>query len=127
MVENVNDSESRPLHSLKREADEDDDSTADLVPRMPAVVPLLLRGLRDGSVSHRQLADQVVQDPVLPITSARSACWCGSGRWAKSRRKPVWKARKHWLATARFCGQKRRTEELESGRRQGSPTDPDRP
>lgn len=61
----LNDAENRVLRALKREADADNPSTADLVPRIPAVIPLLLRSLRDRNVSNTHLAEQVAQDPVL--------------------------------------------------------------
>lgn len=57
--------EERLLRALKRAADSEDPSTAALLPRMPAVLPLLLRSLRDPEVSNRHLAQQVAQDPVL--------------------------------------------------------------
>ncbi|HYD61128.1 MAG TPA: HDOD domain-containing protein [Noviherbaspirillum sp.] len=61
----MNDAENRILRALKREADADNPSTADLVPRIPSVIPLLLRSLRDRNVSNTQLAGQIAQDPVL--------------------------------------------------------------
>lgn len=61
----LNDDETRMLRALKREADAGDESTADLVPRIPAVIPLLLRSLRAAEISNQQLAAQVAQDPVL--------------------------------------------------------------
>lgn len=61
----LNDAENRILRALKREADADNAATADLVPRIPSVIPLLLRSLRDSHVSNSQLAEQVSQDAVL--------------------------------------------------------------
>lgn len=65
MTQEFNDAENRLLHALKREADSDDAATADLVPRIPSVIPLLLRSLRDSTVSNSQLAAHVSQDAVL--------------------------------------------------------------
>lgn len=61
----MNDAENRLLRALKREADTDSPATADLVPRIPSVVPMLLRSLRDRNVSNNQLAEQVMHDAVL--------------------------------------------------------------
>ncbi|HEY8605936.1 MAG TPA: HDOD domain-containing protein [Noviherbaspirillum sp.] len=61
----LNETENRVLRALKREADSNDPATADLVPRLPSVIPVLLRSLRDRNVSNAQLAGQVAQDPVL--------------------------------------------------------------
>jgi HD-like signal output (HDOD) protein len=49
------------------------DSAADLVPRMPAVIPQLLRSLRDEAVSGAELARQVAQDMVLVAEVIREA------------------------------------------------------
>jgi HD-like signal output (HDOD) protein len=46
---------------------------ADLVPRVPAVIPQLLRGLRDEAVSGAELARQVAQDVVLVAEVIREA------------------------------------------------------
>lgn len=64
-VHDLNDAESRILRALKRVADSNDPATADLVPRMPSVIPMLLRSLRERNVSNSQLADQISQDAVL--------------------------------------------------------------
>jgi HD-like signal output (HDOD) protein len=48
-------------------------AAAGLVPRMPAVVPQLLRSLRDESVSGAELARQVAQDVVLVAEVIREA------------------------------------------------------
>ena len=64
-AQELNDAENRILRALKREADDDSRATADLVPRIPSIIPLLLRSLRDRNVSNHQLAAQVAQDPVL--------------------------------------------------------------
>lgn len=64
-AQDINETEAGVLRALKRAADEDDAATADLVPRMPSVIPVLLRSLRDSQISNRQLAAQVTQDPVL--------------------------------------------------------------
>jgi HD-like signal output (HDOD) protein len=48
-------------------------AAADLVPRMPAVIPQLLRSLRDESVSGAELARQVGQDVVLVAEVIREA------------------------------------------------------
>jgi HD-like signal output (HDOD) protein len=61
----LSDDENRILRALKREADSDDRSTVDLIPRIPAIIPMLLRSLRECSVSNAQLAAQVAQDAVL--------------------------------------------------------------
>lgn len=61
----MNETENRLLRALKREADTDSPATADLVPRIPSVIPLLLRSLRDQHVSNSQLAEQVAHDAVL--------------------------------------------------------------
>jgi HD-like signal output (HDOD) protein len=53
------------LRVLKRRADADDASVADLVPRIPSIVPLLLRSLRDPNISNGELAAQTLQDAVL--------------------------------------------------------------
>lgn len=65
VAQDMNEAESRILRALKREADTADPGAADLVPRMPAVIPVLLRSLRDRNVSNSQLAAQVSQDAVL--------------------------------------------------------------
>ncbi|OWW21425.1 HDOD domain-containing protein [Noviherbaspirillum denitrificans] len=65
VADGMNDAENRLLRTLKRVADADDPATADLVPRIPSVIPLLLRSLRDRNVSNSQLAEQVSQDAVL--------------------------------------------------------------
>jgi HD-like signal output (HDOD) protein len=49
------------------------DAAADLVPRMPAVIPQLLRSLRDEGVSGAELARQVAQDMVLVAEVIREA------------------------------------------------------
>lgn len=64
-AQDLNDAENRMLRALKREADTDDPATVDLVPRIPSVIPLLLRSLRDHNVSNSQLAEHVSQDAVL--------------------------------------------------------------
>lgn len=64
-ADDMNEAEGRLLRALKRVADTDDPATADLVPRIPSVIPLLLRSLRDRNVSNSQLAGQVAQDAVL--------------------------------------------------------------
>jgi len=46
---------------------------ADLVPRVPAVIPQLLRSLRDDSVSGADLARQLAQDVVLVAEVIREA------------------------------------------------------
>jgi HD-like signal output (HDOD) protein len=48
-------------------------AAADLVPRMPAVIPQLLRSLRDEAVSGAELARQVAQDVVLVAELIREA------------------------------------------------------
>jgi HD-like signal output (HDOD) protein len=49
------------------------DAAADLVPRMPAVIPQLLRSLRDEAVSGAELSRQVAQDMVLVAEVIREA------------------------------------------------------
>ncbi|TFW31992.1 HDOD domain-containing protein [Massilia horti] len=48
-------------------------AAADLVPRVPAVIPQLLRSLRDDSASAADLARQVAQDVVLVAEVIREA------------------------------------------------------
>jgi HD-like signal output (HDOD) protein len=48
-------------------------AAADLVPRVPAVIPQLLRSLRDADVSGSELARQVAQDTVLVAEVIREA------------------------------------------------------
>ncbi|QDZ27895.1 HDOD domain-containing protein [Noviherbaspirillum sp. UKPF54] len=64
-VRDLNEEESRRLRALKRVADSDSPATVELVPRLPAVVPMLLRTLREQNVSNTQLAQQISQDAVL--------------------------------------------------------------
>jgi len=64
-AQDMNDAESRILRALKREADGANPAASELVPRIPSVIPLLLRSLRDRNVSNSQLAAQVAQDAVL--------------------------------------------------------------
>jgi HD-like signal output (HDOD) protein len=40
-------------------------SSANLVPRLPMVIPQLMRGLKDDTVTGAQLARQIAKDPVL--------------------------------------------------------------
>ena len=65
VAEDMNDAENRLLRTLKRVADSNDRAIADLVPRIPSVIPLLLRSLRDPNVSNTQLATQISHDAVL--------------------------------------------------------------
>lgn len=65
VAQDLGEAESRTLRALKRVADEADPATAELVPRLPAIIPVLLRSLRDRNVSQSQLAAQVEQDAVL--------------------------------------------------------------
>lgn len=46
---------------------------AELVPRVPEVIPQLLRSMRDDSVSAADLARQLAQDPVLVAEVIREA------------------------------------------------------
>lgn len=48
-------------------------SGADLVPRVPAVIPQLLRSLRDDSISGAELSRQLAQDVVLVAEVIREA------------------------------------------------------
>jgi HD-like signal output (HDOD) protein len=48
-------------------------SAADLVPRVPAVIPQLLRSLRDDSVTGAELSRQLAQDVVLVAEVIREA------------------------------------------------------
>jgi HD-like signal output (HDOD) protein len=48
-------------------------SAADLVPRVPAVIPQLLRSLRDDSISGAELSRQLAQDVVLVAEVIREA------------------------------------------------------
>jgi len=65
VAQDLNEAENRLLRILKHEADSDNPAIADLVPRIPSVIPLLLRSLRDSNVSNSQLAAQISQDAVL--------------------------------------------------------------
>lgn len=65
VAQDLNDAESRILRALKREADSANPAASELVPRIPSVIPMLLRSLRDRNVSNSQLAAQVAQDAVL--------------------------------------------------------------
>jgi len=65
VAQEMNEAESRILRALKREADTANPAASELIPRIPSVIPLLLRSLRDRNVSNSQLAAQVAQDPVL--------------------------------------------------------------
>ncbi len=74
----LNDAERRILRALKRVADAADPSVADLVPRIPSVVPMLLRSLRDPNISNGELAAQTAQDAVLVAAVLRqinSSCF----------------------------------------------------
>ncbi len=64
-AQELNEAENRILRALKRGADAAEPSVADLVPRIPSVIPLLLRSLRDPNISNSQLAAQASQDAVL--------------------------------------------------------------
>lgn len=61
----LNDTEKRFLRALERLSAADGAAVTDLVPRMPAVIPLLLQSLRDKNMSNAQLSDQISQDAVL--------------------------------------------------------------
>jgi HD-like signal output (HDOD) protein len=65
VAQDMNDAESRILRALKREADSANPAACELVPRIPSVIPVLLRSLRDRNVSNSQLAAQIAQDAVL--------------------------------------------------------------
>lgn len=60
-----NDTEVRLARALERIAGGSEQSVSDLVPRMPAVIPMLLQSLRDKDISNARLSQQIVQDPVL--------------------------------------------------------------
>ena len=60
------------LAELARRADKPGDA-ADLVPRVPEVIPRLLRSLRDEGVSGAELSAQVARDPVLVAEVIREA------------------------------------------------------
>ncbi|MDN4054331.1 HDOD domain-containing protein [Massilia sp. YIM B02763] len=67
----------RLLDELERLGEHPGDA-AELVPRMPEVIPRLLRSLRDDAVSGAELARQVGRDPVMvaeTIREANSACY----------------------------------------------------
>jgi HD-like signal output (HDOD) protein len=51
----------------------DPQSGSDLVPRVPAVIPQLLRSLRDDSISGAELSRQLSQDVVLVAEAIREA------------------------------------------------------
>jgi HD-like signal output (HDOD) protein len=65
VAEDMSEAENRLLRALKREADTENPATADLVPRIPSVIPMLLRSLREQNVSNGHLAEQVSKDAVL--------------------------------------------------------------
>ena len=67
------DNELRLLRALERSAEADDRELAQLVPRVPDVVPLLLQSLRDSRVSTSDLSAQIAQDPVLVAEVLRQA------------------------------------------------------
>ncbi|WP_194726116.1 HDOD domain-containing protein [Noviherbaspirillum malthae] len=60
-----NETEVRLARALGRIAGGTGQPVSGLVPRMPAVIPMLLQSLRDKDVSNAQLSQQIVQDPVL--------------------------------------------------------------
>ena len=60
------------LDELARLADSPE-RAAQLVPRVPAVIPELLRGLRDDSISNADLSHMVAQDVVLVAEVVREA------------------------------------------------------
>ena len=62
----------RLLGELLRLAGDPEDA-AGLVPRVPEVIPRLLRSLRDDAVSTPELARQVGRDPVLVLDAMREA------------------------------------------------------
>lgn len=64
--------EARILAELERLA-ADPAAAGDLVPRVPAVVPRLLKSLRDDSVSGADLARQIARDAVLVAEVIREA------------------------------------------------------
>lgn len=62
----------RLLDELDRLAEHPGDA-AELVPRMPEVIPRLLRSLRDDAISGAELARQVARDPVMVAETIREA------------------------------------------------------
>lgn len=64
-VSEPNDTERRLLRALERISSTDTQAVTALVPRMPAVIPMLLHSLRDKDVSNARLSDQIARDPVL--------------------------------------------------------------
>jgi HD-like signal output (HDOD) protein len=66
------DARRRVLDELRQLSDHPLDA-ADLVPRVPEVIPRLLRSLRDEDVSGAELARQVAGDPVLVAEAIREA------------------------------------------------------
>jgi HD-like signal output (HDOD) protein len=62
----------RLLDELERLGEHPADA-AELVPRMPEVIPRLLRSLRDDAVSAAELARQVGRDPVMVAETIREA------------------------------------------------------
>lgn len=64
-VQELNEAERSALRALKRMADSEDPGIAELVPRMPSVIPMLLRSLRERDVSNVRLAEQITRDAVL--------------------------------------------------------------
>lgn len=68
-----NDAEVRLARALERIAGTTEQAVSDLVPRMPAVIPMLLQSLRDKDVSNARLSGQIAQDPVLLAAVLRQA------------------------------------------------------
>lgn len=60
----LNESEARALESFEQMV-EGRTSSAHLVPRLPTVIPQLMRSLKDEKITGAQLAQQIARDPVL--------------------------------------------------------------
>jgi HD-like signal output (HDOD) protein len=69
----ANEAENRFLRALERMSATDNSAVTELVPRMPAVIPVLLQSLHDKNISNTQLAEQISRDPVLVAAVIRQA------------------------------------------------------
>ncbi|RJF99290.1 HDOD domain-containing protein [Noviherbaspirillum saxi] len=64
-VTEPSEAEQRLMRTLERMSAADAPAVNTLVPRMPAVIPMLLQSLRDKNVTNAHLSEQIAQDPVL--------------------------------------------------------------
>jgi HD-like signal output (HDOD) protein len=68
-----NQAEERFLRALEMTSVASDEAVAALVPRMPAVIPLLLQSLRDKNISNARLSELISQDATLVAAVIRQA------------------------------------------------------